>query len=135
MNNALILLTATLAFTGVAGATEHHSGHVPAAVGGDASGGCTKPHFDRFQPAHLATAAPGAEFSFYAMNVQKPEQISVTVKNIPVDVNADFIDPFFLVKGTLPASLHDTYARINIKVKGKFSHCDGENGWLLKIGQ
>ena len=127
-----LLFLAALLGTGLAGASEHHSGHVGGG-GNEAGEPCLKPHLNKFSPAHLETVAPGAEFSFYAMNVPKPEQISVTVKNIPVEINTDFKDPFFVVTGHLPAELHDTYARINIKVKGKFSSCDGENGWLLKI--
>ena len=84
-------------------------------------------------PPHLATVAPEAEFSFLAFNIDKPEQTSVTVKNIPVEVTAEFKDPYYLIKGKIPASLKNTAARINIKVSAKSPHCEAENGWLLKI--
>ncbi len=80
-----------------------------------------------------ATVTPGAEFSFLVFNIDKPEQVSVTVKNIPVEVTAEFKDPYYLFKGKLPASLVSTAARINIKVNAKSPHCEAENGWLLKI--
>jgi hypothetical protein len=101
--------------------------------GGGGGTACMKPHLSKFLPAHLTTVVPGAEFSFIAINIHKPQQISVTVKNIPVPVAAEFKDPFYLVKGRLPESLHNTAARINIKVTAKSSHCEAENGWLLKI--
>ena len=117
-------------------AAEHHSGHNPGMGGGGAGGSaCMKPHLAKFLPAHLATVVPGAEFSFIALNVNKPEQISVKVKNIPVPIEAEFKDPYYLVKGHLPESLHGTAARINIKVTGKSSHCEAENGWLVTIAE
>lgn len=128
--SALVLLVST----GVVYATEHHSGHAAAMGGGGGSGGdCMKPHLTKFLPAHLSTVVPEAEFSFFALNVNKPEQISVTVKNIPVEISAEYKDPYFLVKGKLPASLSNTFARINIKVSAKSLHCEGESGWLVKI--
>ncbi|MDP2902627.1 MAG: hypothetical protein Q8N96_05915 [Methylovulum sp.] len=119
---------------GAADATEHHSGHGAVTGGGGAGGGgCMKPHLTKFLPAHLETVVPGAGFSFIALNVNKPEQISVTVKTIPVALTTEFKDPYYLVKGKLPESLVNTVARINIKVSAKSPHCEAENGWLLKI--
>jgi hypothetical protein len=116
-------------------ATEHHSGHNMSAGsgGGDSMSTCLKPHLSKFLPAHLATVSPGSEFSFVAFNINKPENISVTVKKIPVETTSEFKDPFYVVKGKLPESLKNTAARINIKVSGKTSHCEAENGWLVKI--
>lgn len=121
--------------TGASTAAEHHSGHGGGKTsgGGSTAGACGKPHLGKFLPPHLATVLPGAEFSFMAFNVDKPEQISVTVKNIPVEISADFKDPYYLIKGKLPASLVNTAARINVKVSAKSPHCEAENGWLLKI--
>jgi hypothetical protein len=118
-----------------ANATEHHSGHGGGSGGGGggSTGTCGKPNLGKFLPPHLATVTPGAEFSFLVFNIDKPEQVSVTVKNIPVEVTAEFKDPYYLFKGKLPASLVSTAARINIKVNAKSPHCEAENGWLLKI--
>ena len=120
---------------GEAYASEHHSGHGGGggSGGGSSAGTCLKPRLGKFLPPHLATVAPESEFSFLAFNIDKPEQIAVTVKNIPVDVTAEFKDPYYLIKGKIPASLVNTAARINIKVSAKSPHCEAENGWLLKI--
>ena len=119
---------------GAAQATEHHSGHGGGANGGGSGGGeCVKARLAKFLPAHLATVAPESEFSFVAYNIQKPEQVAVTVKNIPVELDAEFKDPFYLLKGKLPAALNNTMARINVKVSAKSSHCEAEYGWLVKI--
>jgi hypothetical protein len=121
---------------GAASATEHHSGHGGGNAGGGGggrAGACAKPHLGKFLPPHLATVAPEAGFSFTAFNIDKPEQISVTVKNIPVEVTSEYKDPYYLMKGKMPASLVNTAARINIKVSAKSPHCEAENGWLLKI--
>ena len=124
-------------FTVSAGyASEHHSGHGAGSGGGGAGeNGCLKPQLTKFLPANLATVAPGSAFSFLAFNVEKPEQIKVTVKTIPVEVTTEDKESFYLVKGNLPAELVNTTARINIKVNAKVSRCNGENGWLVKIAE
>ncbi len=136
-SNKLLISMTLIAFlsSGVVTASEHHSGHGggPKSSGGSAST-CGKPQLAKFSPAHLANVAPESIFSFYAYNIDKPEYVSATVKNIPVELSAEFKDPFYLIKGKLPASLVDTAARINIKVTGKSPHCEAEDGWLLLIG-
>jgi hypothetical protein len=115
-------------------AAEHHSGHGGSkAGGGSGASACAKPQLTKFAPANLTTVAPGSIFSFSAFNVSSPEQIEVTVKSIPVAVTTEDKESFYVVKGTLPAELNNTVARINIKVNAKFSKCEGENGWLVKI--
>ncbi|MFA5982836.1 MAG: hypothetical protein WC782_02370 [Methylococcaceae bacterium] len=109
-----------------------HAGH-EAGSGSGSAGSCVKVRLSKFQPERLATVVPGAEISFYAVNVQDPEQIQVTVKNIPIALSTEENDSFMLVKGKVPAELQDTAARINIKVKTKASRCDAEDGWLVKI--
>lgn len=119
-------------------AAEHHSGHGASSSGGGGGGGesgCLKPQLTKFLPANLATVAPGSAFSFYAFNVEKTEQIKVTVKTIPVEVTTEDKDSFIVVKGHLPAELVNTTARINIKVTAKVSRCNGEDGWLVKIAE
>ncbi len=113
-----------------------HSMHGGSKSGsGGSENSCAKPQFTKFSPDNLATVSPGSTFSFYAFNVVKPEQIEVTVKTIPVTVTTEDKDNFYLVKGTLPADLKNTIARINIKVNAKLPRCDGENGWLVKISE
>ena len=116
-------------------AAEHHSGHGGGSGGGGGgtAGTCGKPHIGKFLPPHLATIAPEGEFTFLVFNIDKPEQVAVTVKNMPVEVTAEFKDPYYLFTGKMPASLVNTAARINIKVSAKSPHCEAEDGWLLKI--
>lgn len=135
MKKTMLFMLAALFSTGIANATEHHSGHGGGngGGGGGSAAGCVKARLTNYKPAHLETVSPGAEFSFVALNVHKPEQISVTVKNIPVEVTAEFKDPYYRVTGKLPDTLVNTVARINIKVNAKSPHCEAESGWLLKI--
>jgi hypothetical protein len=114
-----------------------HSAHGGSSGGKSAGTGtaCEKPHLSKFLPLNLALVAPGSEISFRAVNIQDPKQIAVTVKNIPVEIISEFKDPFYSIKTKLPDSLRNTVARINIKVAGKTSHCEAENGWLVKISE
>ncbi|MCX7084254.1 MAG: hypothetical protein NTY69_01800 [Methylococcales bacterium] len=132
----LLALSLLLSLPLTTHATEHHSGHGggPKGGGGGASG-CVKAQLTKFAPAHLTEVVPGAEFSFFAFNIAKADQISITVKNIPVDFEAEFKDPYFLIKSKLPVELVKTFARINIKVKAKSPDCEAENGWLLNIAE
>ena len=120
---------------GTVGAAEHHSGHGGGAAGGGGSTAstCGKPQLGKFLPPHLATIRPAGEFTFLVFNIDKPEQVAVTVKNMPVEIAAEFKDPYYLFTGKIPASLVNTAARINIKVSAKSPHCEAEDGWLLKI--
>ncbi|MDD5412847.1 MAG: hypothetical protein PHF31_15830 [Methylobacter sp.] len=126
-----IFFTAFFFNVNAANAAEHHSGH--GGGGGGSENSCIKPRLDKFFPPHLETAAPGSTFSFMAFNIAKPEQISVTVKTIPVKVTIEDKESFLLVKGTLPESLNNTVARVDIKVDAGSSRCSAEDGWLVKI--
>ena len=136
MNKSKLLALFFIIFNlSVANAEMDHSVH-----GGNGSikssgSACEKPVLSKFLPANLALVAPNSEFSFRAVNIQHPEQISVTVKNIPVEIVPEFKDPYYAITAKLPASLRNTVARINIKVNGKTSHCEAENGWLVKISE
>ncbi|WP_262965183.1 hypothetical protein [Methylobacter psychrophilus] len=110
-----------------------HGSHGGSGKGSSSAGSCEKARLAKFSPPHLATVSPEAGFSFLAFNIDRPEQITVMVKNIPVEVTAEFKDPYYLIKGKMPASLVNTAARINIKVSAKSSHCEAEDGWLLKV--
>jgi hypothetical protein len=126
-----LCLASFFTITDVIAGASGHAGH--SAGGGGGGSDCLKPHLSNFLPAHLATVAPGSEFSFMAVGVQHPEQISVTVKSIPVAITVEDKEAFYRVKGKLPPELSKTAARINIKVTSKYARCDAENGWLLKI--
>lgn len=113
-----------------------HSMHTGASGGGGgSSSSCEKIRFDKFQPENLATVAPESEFAFTAFNVQKPEQIEVTVKSIPVQIATEARGELYRVTGKLPAELKNTTARIHIKGTTKVEKCNGENGWLVTISE
>lgn len=130
----LTLLFVTLNMN-IAHAAMDHSAHGGSKGSGGESMTCEKPQLSKFSPVNLALVPPSSEFSFRVLNIQHPEQISVTVKNIPVKVSADFKDPFYTVTAKLPDSLRNTVARINIKIDAKNAHCEAENGWLVKISE
>ena len=136
MNTLKLLVTLFIIFNiNTSHAVMDHSTH--GGSGNRASSGtaCEKPQLSKFTPANLTEVAPNSEFSFRATNVEDPQQLTVTVKNIPVEIKAVFKTPFYDVTGKLPDSLRNTVARINIKVSGKTSHCEAENGWLVKISE
>jgi hypothetical protein len=138
MNKSNLLVLFFVIFNmSLAHAEMDHSAHGGSSGGKIGSGtACEKPHLSKFLPVNLALVAPGSQFSFRADNIQNPEkQISVTVKNIPVEITAEFKDPFYEIKAKLPDSLRNTVARINIKVSAKTAHCEAENGWLVKISE
>lgn len=124
---SLSLFNMTDAMAGASG----HAGHTMGSGGG--GGSCVKARVSKFQPGHLATVAPEAEFSFMVTGIQSPDQVDVTVKTIPVEVTGEDKDSFYLIKGKLPAELKNVTARVNVKVNAKSPRCDAENGWLIKI--
>jgi len=96
---------------------------------------CTKPEFSQFIPAENSTIAAGSSFSFFASANTYPTTIKVTVKGLPVELNITPKDAAgFQVKGTLPKSLHDDFARIMISAEGQ-KNCKGDGGWLLNIAK
>ncbi|MCX7097534.1 MAG: hypothetical protein NTV43_06460 [Methylococcales bacterium] len=132
----LVLMLGIAVFNiNLAHASEHHSGHGGGAMGGGGvtAATCGKPRLSKFLPPHLATVAPGSTFSFLVFNINKPDQVEVTVKGIVVETEAEFKDTFYKISGKLPASLVNTAARVNIRVRAKSPHCEAEDGWLLKI--
>lgn len=93
---------------------------------------CKKPTFKNFTPAHLATVESNTEFSFLASSLTNPDTINVTIKKQTVDVEIKKNNNAFLVTGTLPESLQNTYARVVINATGT-NKCKGNDGWLLNI--
>ena len=115
----MISFAGSIAFSGVANA--RFETHV-----------CSKPKFSGFKPGDRAEVAPGSAFSFRAPGYIAKNSVVATVKGIKVDLTVDDRTDFYYFKGTLPAELKDTFARI--KVDGKVNlGCKGSNGWLIKI--
>lgn len=130
------LLAAMFAVTLIdAHAIMDHSRHRGGGGSENSGANCVRPHLDKMQPAHLATVAPGADFSFVVFNIDNPNQVSVKVKQKPIEVETEFKDPFYVVKGKIPDSLRNTAARIDVKINSKFSSCRAEQGWLVKISE
>ncbi len=113
-----------------------HSAHrgrgAKAETGGAA---CLRPQLSKMQPAHLATVAPGSEFSFVVSNLDDPDQVFVEVKRQPVEIQTEFKNPYYVIKGKIPESLRNTAARIDVKIDSKVASCRAEDGWLLKISE
>lgn len=93
---------------------------------------CEKPSFSQFSPPDKADVSPNAAFSFMASPNTKPETIKVVVKNIPLSIAVKPVAQGFQVSGTLPETLHGTYARINIAAEGA-NQCKGSGGWLVNV--
>lgn len=93
---------------------------------------CKKPKIRTFIPADKSEVPPGSEISFHVTNNIDPTKIEVTVKKIPVEVTLEDRNLFYIVRGKLPDSLKNTYARISIKAVALLG-CKTKGGWLLKI--
>lgn len=108
-----------------------HIGH-GGSGGGDA---CIRAKISRFNPEHLATVAPGSEFSFAASGSNGPGHIHVSIKGQPVPITFEDKETFYLVKGKLPENLKNTTVRISVNLKAKVGKCDAEDGWLVKVSE
>lgn len=106
-----------------------HIGH----GGGSDGPSCIKAKISRYTPEHLATVAPGSEFSFAASGSNGPGHIHVSIKQQPIDVQIEDKETFYLVKGKLPEDIKNTTVRISVTLKSKVNKCDTEGGWLLKV--
>ncbi len=114
-------------------ATSHHSGHAGMGGGGSGTNGCQKMSATDMEPAALSELAPNSSFSFAVLGAKTAHDIEVTVKKIPVSVEAVAKDNFFEVTAKLPSELKGVFARVNVKIKAQVSGCDQESGWLYKI--
>lgn len=108
-----------------------HIGH-GGASGGDA---CIRAKISRIKPEHLATVAPGAEFSFAASGSNGPGHIHVSIKQQAIPLTIEDKDTFYLVKGKLPTDIKNTTVRVSVFLKSKVGKCDAEDGWLLKVSE
>jgi hypothetical protein len=93
---------------------------------------CKKPKISQFTPIHLSVVAPQSEFSFKASALTNPESVQVNIKKLPVSVTVKEEGNAYLITGSLPAELQDTYARVSINATGT-NGCKATEGWLLKI--
>ena len=93
---------------------------------------CKLPRLRSIKPEPRSEVPPESEFSFTLPTWTDPEQITVTVKKLPTEITISGNNSFFLVKGKLPASLENTFARISVKAVAELG-CIKKEGWLLKI--
>ena len=136
MKQSMMMAVLALCSLSTAYAVDHsaHRGPSSGASGGGATvNTCMKAKLSNFTPDHLAKVAPESEVSFRVMNIENPNQVSMTIKEIPVETNAEFKDPYYLVSAKLSASLRNTAARINVRIDAKAPHCEAEGGWLVLI--
>ncbi|MDD1621300.1 MAG: hypothetical protein LUQ11_07445 [Methylococcaceae bacterium] len=132
-NVLAVLLTVGFCNSVWAQSTEGHSGHGGGSGGASNEVSCIKAKISRHNPEHLATVAPGSEFSFAVSGSNGPGHIHVNIRDQPVDVSVEDKETFYLVKGKLPADLKNQTVRISIKAKAKVGKCDANDGFLLKI--
>ncbi len=135
MKHNLSLITVLLLSLPVAafaqGSGGMHDGH---GGGGGGSSSCKKLTLDKskLNPKHLAEVKPGAALSFIAAGIDKPENLAVTVKQLPIAISTEDKGSFYRVQGKVPAELSNTVARVNVKLKGR-GNCLSQDGWLIKI--
>ncbi len=99
--------------------------------GNKSGGGCKSTVINHFEPGHFETVAPKSKFSFWVRGINDPKLIEVTAKKLPVELSVEDKKTFFEVTGTLPESLSNTAARIQVNVHAP--KCPADKGWLLKI--
>ncbi len=128
---AISVLASTLLFfsAGAYAAGGHDGG---GGSGNKSGGGCKTTVINHIVPKHLTVVYPKSDFSFWVRGIKDPSEVEVTAKKIPVPVTSEDKGTFFAFKGTLPDSLSNTAARIQVKVHSK--KCPADKGWLLKIG-
>ncbi|WP_150050538.1 MULTISPECIES: hypothetical protein [Methylomonas] len=108
-----------------------HIGH----GGGSGDQACIKAKVSRQTPENMTQVSPGSEFSFFASGSNGPNHIHVQIKNQTIPLSVEDKETFYLVKGKLPEDIKNTVVRISVSLKAKFSKCDAESGWLLKVGE
>lgn len=117
-------------------ATSHHSGHGGGngGGGGNAGGiGCPKISVKNIKPEPLSELASGSEFTALVYGAKSEHDIVITAKELPVKFTAVDREIFLAIKAKLPEELHNTPARINVKVSTNAVGCDEASGWLYKI--
>ncbi len=102
--------------------------------GGGSTKSCEKPRFSEFVPADKAKVAANSEFSFKASAETHPDRIKVTVRNQPAVITVTPLKLGYLVKGRLPESLKNGFARINIEAESQ-NKCKGSGGWLVDVSK
>jgi hypothetical protein len=95
---------------------------------------CKLPRLRSIKPEPRSEVPPESEFSFTLPNWTDPKKITVTIKKLPTDITIEPNKSFIVVKGKLPASLENTFARISVRAVAELG-CTKKDGWLLKISE
>jgi len=88
--------------------------------------------FSRFTPPNNTEVAPKSDFSFYASTSTNPSSIRVIIKDQLVPITVTAKHDGLHVTGKLPATVKETYAKINLTGKGP-NQCEATGGWLVKV--
>ena len=98
---------------------------------------CVTVGFSAFTPAPFSAdknnvaIPPKSEFSFLATKTMLKVKVKVKGEEVPVTMST--INNGILVKGKIPATIKDSYIRVDIFAIGP-SQCEKADGWLLKVG-
>ncbi len=98
---------------------------------------CTTISFSAFTPTPFSaeknnvTVPPKSEFSFLASKTMLKVKVKIKGEEVPVTMSS--INNGILVKGKIPATIKDSYIRVDIFATGP-SQCEKADGWLLKVG-
>lgn len=135
LTSLLLMGLCNLALAQAPGGGGHagHGGHGGGANPDDFA--CFKAKISHFKPEHLATVAPGADFSFYVSGPSSGSQIHVSIRQQPIKVDIEDKETFFLVKGKLPPEYKNEVVRVSVKAITKSTKCDAEGGLLLKVSE
>lgn len=114
-------------------AVEHPAGHGAQRTANNSGQSCPKVGVRSIKPEPLSEVSAGTTFSAMVFGANRAEDISVSIKDAILPVNIVHKGDFYALSGQLPADIHNSAARITIKIKGKSPHCNEETGWLLKI--
>ncbi len=131
----LISLLAISISSSVSAQSNPHAGHGGSGASGNNDAACIKAKISNFTPAHLATIAPGGEFSLAVSGSNGPGHIHISIREKPIKVSVENKDTFYLVKGNLPPEIRNETVRISVSAKSKISKCDADGGWLLKVSE
>lgn len=93
---------------------------------------CRLPRLRSITPKHLSEVPPETEFSFTLPQWTDPEKVTVSVKKLPTEYTVENHNSFLRVKGKIPASIENSYARVSVKAIA-FEGCVMKDGWLLKV--
>ncbi len=93
---------------------------------------CKLPRVRSIKPEPRSEVPPESDFSFTLPPWTDPKKVTVTIKKLPAEITISENSSFILVKGKLPASLENTYARISVRAVAELG-CKMKEGWLLKI--